>query len=99
MSWKTSRLTENKLVRRNLAAAFRTHILNARDGDNVASLTPVRILGSCSFLYMRASDVYILAVTKSNANAMLAFQFMTNVRTLAHSQELFPLLSCMCLYE
>lgn len=61
----------------------------------MASLTPVRILGSCSFLYMRASDVYILAVTKSNANAMLAFQFMTNVHTLAHSQELFPLLSCI----
>ena len=99
MSWKTSRLTENKLARRNLAAAFRTHILNARDGDNVASLTPVRILGSCSFLYMRASDVYILAVTKSNANAMLAFQFMTNVHTLAHFQELFPLLSCIPVYK
>ena len=69
------------LARRNLATAFRTHIINARDSDNVASLTPVRILGSCSFLYMRSSDVYILAVTKSNANAMLAFQFMTNVRT------------------
>ena len=69
------------LARRNLATAFRTHIINARDSDNVASLTPVRILGSCSFLYMRSSDVYLLAVTKSNANAMLAFQFMTNVRT------------------
>ena len=69
------------LARRNLASAFRTHIINARDSDNVASLTPVRILGSCSFLYMRSSDVYLLAVTKSNANAMLAFQFMTNVRT------------------
>jgi len=66
--------------RRNLATAFRSHIINARDGDSVSSLTPVRVLGSCSFLYMRASDVYILAVTKSNANAMLAFQFMTDVR-------------------
>ncbi|KAK9845788.1 hypothetical protein WJX81_002341 [Elliptochloris bilobata] len=72
-------------VERNLATAFRSHIINTRDGDNVASLTPVRILGPCSFLYMRASDVYILAVTKSNANAMLAFQFMTNMVTLLKS--------------
>ena len=76
-----SGLYQPVLARRNLATAFRTHIINARDSDNVASLTPVRVLGSYSFLYMRSSDVYILAVTKSNANAMLAFQFMTNVRT------------------
>ncbi len=31
-------------------------------------------------MYMRHGDVYILGVTKSNANVMMAFQFMTNVR-------------------
>lgn len=31
-------------------------------------------------MYMRHGDVYILGVTKSNANAMMAFQFMSNVR-------------------
>ena len=31
-------------------------------------------------MYMRHNDVYILAVTKSNANVMLSFQFMTQVR-------------------
>ena len=66
--------------RRNLAAAFRSHIINSREADNIASLTPVRVLGSCSFMYMRHGDVYILGVTKSNANVMMAFQFMTNVR-------------------
>ena len=30
-------------------------------------------------MYMRHNDVYILAVTKSNANVMLSFQFMTQV--------------------
>ena len=39
------------------------------------------MLGSCSFMYMRHGDVYILGVTKSNANVMMGFQFMTNVRT------------------
>ena len=32
-------------------------------------------------MYMRHNDVYILAVTKSNANVMLSFQFMTQVRS------------------
>ena len=39
----------------------------------------MRVLGSCSFMYMRHGDVYILGVTKTNANVMMAFQFMTNV--------------------
>lgn len=66
--------------RRNLAATFRSHIINSRDADNITSQTPVRVLGSCSFMYMRHGDVYILGVTKTNANVMMAFQFMTNVR-------------------
>lgn len=45
----------------------------------MANATPVRVLGSCSFIYLRNNDVYIMAVTKNNANAMLTFQFMTNV--------------------
>ena len=65
--------------RRNLAATFRSHILNSRDADNIVNHTPVRVLGSCSFMYMRHGDVYILGVTKTNANVMMAFRFMTNV--------------------
>ncbi|KAK9805823.1 hypothetical protein WJX73_004276 [Symbiochloris irregularis] len=72
-------------VERNLATVFRTHILNSKESDHVASATPVRVLGSCSFIYLRSNDVYILAVTKNNANAMLTFQFMTNVVTLFKS--------------
>ena len=68
--------------RRNLAATFRSHIINSRDADNIANHTPVRVLGSCSFMYMRHGDVYILGVTKTNANVMMAFQFMTNVRLM-----------------
>ena len=66
-----------------MAGAFRSHIINSREADNIANLRPVRVLGSCSFMYMRHGDVYILGVTKSNANVMMGFQFMTNVRTSA----------------
>ena len=42
-------------------------------------------------MYMRHNDVYILAVTKSNANVMLTFQFMTQVwpSCAAYSTKLF----------
>ena len=69
--------------RRNLASAFRTHIINSpKETESLALQSPVRVMGSCSFMYMRHNDVYLLAVTKNNANVMLAFQFMTQVRML-----------------
>ncbi len=54
-------------------------MLNVRGADSAAALTPVRLLGSVSFLYFRHHDVYILFVTKQNANAMLAMSFMKQV--------------------
>lgn len=65
--------------RKNLAGAFRSHIINSRLVDSVTAAAPVRLLGSTSFLYMRKNDVYILAVTKNNANAMSTFYFMNSV--------------------
>jgi len=67
--------------RKNLAGAFRSHIINSRLVDSVTAAAPVRLLGSTSFLYMRKNDVYILAVTKNNANAMSTFYFMNSVST------------------
>ena len=80
-----SRLKRCSLLhcRRNLASAFRTHIINSpKETESLALQSPVRVMGSCSFMYMRHNDVYLLAVTKNNANVMLAFQFMTQVRVL-----------------
>ena len=68
---------------REVADNFRTQILNA-EGDAASLQTPVRTIGSVTFMYLRHSDIYILGITKSNANAMLAFRFMTSVR--AHSR-------------
>ena len=59
-------------VTRQMAAAFKTEIVNGKDRGNV----PVVNLGSCTFMYKREQNVYIVAVTRANANAMLAFTFL-----------------------
>lgn len=86
---------------RSLPAAFRTHVLNVRGADTAAALTPVRLLGSVSFLYFKHNDVYILFVTKQNANAMLAMSFMKQVgpgvaanRSLLEGRQLSDVLGC-----
>lgn len=67
---------------RSIAENFRTKILNEHDRDSGSVQTPVRTLGSVSFLYLRHSDLYILSLVKSNVNVMLAFKFMTSVSTV-----------------
>ena len=60
-------------VTRQMAGAFKTEILNGgKDRGNV----PVVNVGACSFMYRRERDVYVVAVTRQNANAMLAFTFL-----------------------
>lgn len=63
---------------KSLATTFRSQILNSKDRD-AASLAPVRQFGEHSFLYYRAANVYLLAVTRANANAMMIFQFLSRV--------------------
>ncbi|GAB4823488.1 hypothetical protein N2152v2_010534 [Parachlorella kessleri] len=65
-------------IDRSLASAFRTHIVNSKDTD-AASLAPVRQFGDCSYMYLRAANVYLLAITKGNTNAMMTFQFLSKV--------------------
>jgi len=66
-----------------MAENFRTQILNSKD-TSVSTHAPVRTLGSCTFMYLRHSDLYILMVTKNNANVMMAFKYMTSVSSLRH---------------
>ena len=69
------------LSRKDLAEVFRTQILNNKD-ESLSS--PVRTLGSVTFLHLRHNDVHVLCVTRTNANAMMAFSFMTSVRPAVH---------------
>lgn len=61
--------------------AFRTHIMQTKE----MGTCPVRQIGGCSFLYMRISNVYIVIVVSSNANAASAFKFVVEVYLLSHA--------------
>jgi len=69
---------------KSLATTFRMHILNSKDRD-AASLAPIRQFGEHSFLYYRAANVYLLAVTRSNSSAMMIFQFLGRLVELIRS--------------
>ncbi|KAI8472032.1 MAG: Mu homology domain-containing protein [Monoraphidium minutum] len=70
-------------VERDMAENFRAQILNNKEAAAVQ--TPVRTLGSVTFMYLRHNDLYILMVTRNNANVMLAFKFMTALVDLFRS--------------
>ena len=55
--------------------AFRMNIMQTKD----LGTCPVRQIGGCSFLYMRISNVYIVIVVSSNANAACALKFVVEV--------------------
>ncbi|CAI7920333.1 unnamed protein product, partial [Closterium sp. NIES-53] len=65
----------------NMVDAFRMQILQTKD----LGTCPVRQMGNCSFLYMRISNVYIVIVVNSNANAALAFKFIVEAVALFKS--------------
>ncbi|PSC73641.1 AP-2 complex subunit mu [Micractinium conductrix] len=71
-------------IERNLASAFRAHVVNSRETD-AASLAPVRQFGDASYCYLRASNVYLLAITKRNSNAMMVMQFLSRLVDLVRA--------------
>ncbi|KAJ1693514.1 hypothetical protein LUZ63_010212 [Rhynchospora breviuscula] len=65
----------------NMVDAFRTHIMQTKE----MGTCPVRQIGGCSFLYMRISNVYIVIVVSSNANAASSFKFVVEAVALFKS--------------
>jgi hypothetical protein len=61
-----------------MADNFRSQILNAKT-ESAALQSPIRKMGSCTFIYLRHNDVYVVGITRNNANVMLALKFMTSV--------------------
>lgn len=59
------------IISRSAADAFRSQVIGAKKTG-----VPIIYLDKCSFMYSRVGDVYIVAVTKQNANAALVFQFI-----------------------
>ena len=50
------------------------------------SSKPVQTIGPVTYMTMRHEDVYMLCITKSNVNVMMAFQFMRSVSESAELQ-------------
>lgn len=69
---------------KNIPAAFRTNVINSKSLDS-ASTAPVRHFIGSSFIHLRAGSVYLLAITRTNSNAMMILQFLSKVVDLIKS--------------
>src|SRR5271170_4763348 len=65
-----SRLYRHDL-KRSIADVFRIHVLSSTD-----IRSPITTLGSTTFFHVKRENIYIVAVTKVNANAALVFEFL-----------------------
>ncbi|KAI0306659.1 Mu homology domain-containing protein [Multifurca ochricompacta] len=67
-------------VRRPIADVFRIQVISSSDVRS-----PIVTLGSTSFFHVRVNNVYVVAVTKNNANAALVFEFCYRVISICKS--------------
>eukprot|EP00762_Andalucia_godoyi_P008343 ANDGO_07366.mRNA.1 AP-2 complex subunit mu len=67
-----SRSYREDVVIRAAADAFKTQIISAKLGDR----SPIRPLGSLTFLHVLQNNLYMVAVTRRNANATTVFAFL-----------------------
>lgn len=66
--------------RPRLADIFRIQVVS-----NPQVRSPILTLGSTTFSHVKHENIYLVAVTKSNANAALVFEFMYRMITLGKS--------------
>jgi AP-2 complex subunit mu-1 len=74
-----SRLYRHDL-KRSIADAFRIQVVS-----NADVRSPVMTLGSTTFLHVRHENLYLVAVTRVNANAALVFEFLNKLIALSGS--------------
>eukprot|EP00833_Pecoramyces_ruminatium_P008581 jgi/Orpsp1_1/1182613/evm.model.c7180000081970.1 len=58
-------------IKRSLSDVFRIQVISNPD-----IRSPIATLGSTSFFHVKHENIYIVAVTKLNANAAIIFQFL-----------------------
>src|SRR6201989_1390860 len=63
--------------RPRLADIFRIQVIS-----NVNVRSPILTLGSTTFSHIRHENIYLVAITKSNANAALVFEFLERLVAL-----------------
>jgi len=61
--------------RARLADIFRIQVIS-----NSSIRSPILTLGSTTFSHIRHENIYLVAVTKSNVNAALVFEFLERLR-------------------
>ena len=49
------------------------------DKEEEGTLSPILSYGDVNFLYIKYSNIYIVATTKKNANVALVFQFLHRI--------------------
>lgn len=72
-------------IRRNVVDIFRIQVINsaARKSTLVKKTSlPVLTLGSTSFLHIKENHLYFVAVTRSNQDALVIFEFLFNFLSL-----------------
>ncbi|OBZ65785.1 AP-2 complex subunit mu [Grifola frondosa] len=67
-------------LKRSIADVFRIQVVSNSDVRS-----PIITLGSTSFFHVRVNNLYIVAVTKCNANAALVFEFCYRFISIAKS--------------
>ncbi|KAG8993888.1 hypothetical protein FRB90_000575 [Tulasnella sp. 427] len=67
-------------LKRSIADVFRIQVVSNSDVRS-----PIITLGSTSFFHVRVNNVYVMAVTKNNANAALVFEFIYKFNSIARS--------------
>ncbi|XP_006457787.1 hypothetical protein AGABI2DRAFT_63164, partial [Agaricus bisporus var. bisporus H97] len=66
--------------KRSIADVFRIQVVS-----NADVRSPIITLGSTSFFHVRVNNLYVVAVTKTNANAALVFEFCYRFINIAKS--------------
>ncbi|TFY80035.1 hypothetical protein EWM64_g3980 [Hericium alpestre] len=67
-------------VRRSISDVFRIQVISSSDVRS-----PIITLGSTSFFHVRINNLYLVAVTKNNANVALVFEFCYRVISICKS--------------
>lgn len=74
-----SRLYRND-IKRSVSDIFRIQVISSSD-----IRTPILTLGSTSFFHIKFENLYLCAVSKTNVNAALVFEFLNKVASLGKS--------------
>jgi len=67
-------------VKRPIADVFRIQVISSSDVRS-----PIVTLGYTSFFHVKVNNIYVVAVTKNNANAALVFEFCYRVISICKS--------------